>query len=484
MHRRRFLQASAAALGWSAVDPRRALAGTALAWPGPGARAVPSPQQLAWQRDELALFVHFGVNTFTGREWGDGREDPRIFNPTRLDARQWARAARAGGFKLMILTAKHHDGFCLWPTRTTDHSVRSSDWRQGEGDVVREFVDAARAEGLAVGVYVSPWDQNSPVYGDTARYNDFYIAQLTELLTWYGPMAEVWFDGAKGKDAQDMEYDWPRIHRTVRQLQPDAVMFSDAGPDVRWIGNEKGIAGDPNWSTVDPRVVPYPGMSGPGIIEALQHGHPGGTVWRPGEADVSIRPGWFWHADQDDKVRTAENLTELYFLSVGRNANLLLNVPPTSEGLFHPTDVRRLAEFRARLDEIFATDLARTARVGASATRGGGAGAERVLDADPDSYWSPGEGLSTGSFELAFPRPVTFDVISLGEAIRHGQSVERFSVDGWTGDGWRSLLQGTTIGHRRLGRIPPATTDRVRVVIQSALDTPRISSVALYRSER
>jgi alpha-L-fucosidase len=480
MHRRSFLHASAAALGLGALDPQRALAWTERAPRFPRTQAIPSPHQLAWQRDELAIFVHFGVNTFTDREWGDGKEDPRIFNPTGLDARQWARPARAGGFRLVVLTAKHHDGFCLWPTRTTAHSVRGSAWKGGRGDVVREFVDAARAEGLKVGLYLSPWDQNAPAYGDTVRYNHFYIDQLTELLTWYGPIAEVWFDGAKGKDASDMQYDWPRIHRTVRQLQPEAVIFSDAGPDVRWIGNERGIAGDPNWSTVDPRVVPYPGMSGPGIIEALQHGHPGGAVWRPGEADVSIRPGWFWHPGQDDKVRSADNLTELYFLSVGRNANLLLNVPPTSEGIFHPTDVRRLAELRQRLDRIFATDLARTARVGASGAHGRDRNAERVIDGDPDSYWSPGEGVTTGSLELVFPRPVTFDVISLQEAIRHGQSVERFSVHGWAGGRWTLLTRGTTIGHKRLERIAPTTTDRVRVVIDSALDVPRISSVALY----
>lgn len=322
MNRRDFLSTASATLGFVPWRPRLD-------------RAIPSPQQLAWQRDELAIFAHFGVNTFTDREWGDGREDPRIFAPARLDATQWARAAKASGFRSLILTAKHHDGFCLWPTDTTDHSVRSSPWREGRGDVVREFVEACRAEGLGVGLYLSPWDRHEPSYGDSPRYNDFYVRQLTELLTRYGPLVEVWFDGANGEgpNGRRQVYDWPRFRRTVRSLQPDALMFSDSGPDIRWIGNEKGIAGDPNWCTMDPDSVPEPGVGGEAVTRLLQHGEPHGTAWRPGEADVSIRPGWFWHPAEDDRVRPSENLGELYFSSVGRNANLLLNVPPTVEGL-------------------------------------------------------------------------------------------------------------------------------------------------------
>jgi alpha-L-fucosidase len=247
------------------------------------ARPTPTAAQLEWQRDELALFLHFGVNTFTDREWGDGREDPQIFAPTQLDARQWARNARQSGFRAMILTAKHHDGFCLWPTRTTNHSVAASPLRDGKGDVVREFVAACRAEGLRAGLYLSPWDRHEPSYGDSPRYNDLYAAQLTELLTQYGPIAEVWFDGANGEgpNGKRQVYDWPRVWGLVRKLQPNAVMFSDAGPDVRWIGNERGVAGDTNWSTVDPAVVPVPGMSGDAVMRMLQEGDPSGTVWRP-----------------------------------------------------------------------------------------------------------------------------------------------------------------------------------------------------------
>jgi alpha-L-fucosidase len=479
MHRRTFVKTGAAALGLGARGVRPAWAGGRR----PPARPGPSATPLAWQRDELALFVHFGVNTFTDREWGDGSEDPKIFNPTRLDARQWARAARAGGFRTMILTAKHHDGFCLWPSRYTEHSVKSSPWKGGQGDVVREFVDAARAEGLGAGLYLSPWDRHEPSYGDSPRYNDHYVAQLTELLTNYGPLVEVWFDGANGEgpNGKKQVYDWPRIHRTVRTLQPQALMFSDAGPDIRWIGNEKGTAGDPNWCTVDPAAVPAPGVSGPGVTESLQHGNAHGTVWRPGEADVSIRPGWFWHAAQNDRVRSAENLMELYFSSVGRNANLLLNVPPTTEGLFHPTDVSRLAEFGELRRRLLAEDLAAGARASASATADRARAADRVVDGDPDTHWSPSGGPGSGWVELELRRPATFDVVSLQEAIPHGQSVERHTVQAWNGGEWTTLAQGTTIGYRRLHRVPATTTSRLRLSVESSLDAPRIGAVGLYR---
>ncbi|HEU4800226.1 MAG TPA: alpha-L-fucosidase, partial [Gemmatimonadales bacterium] len=291
-------------------------------------RPLPSPAQLRWQRDERALFVHFTVNTFTGREWGDGTESPQLFNPSALDPRQWTRIAKSSGFRTVILTAKHHDGFCLWPSKLTSHTVAASPWKQGTGDVVRELADACRADGLGLGLYLSPWDRHEPSYGDSPRYNDFYIGQLTELLTQYGKVTEVWFDGANGEgpNGKRQVYDWPRIHRTVRALQPEAVIFSDAGPDVRWIGNEKGIAGEPNWASVDPSTVPVPGLSGEEVIRQLQHGDAHGSVWRPGEADVSIRPGWFWHPEEDAKVKPAAELLDLYHQSVGRNAGLLLNV--------------------------------------------------------------------------------------------------------------------------------------------------------------
>ena len=436
VERRTFLIASAAAgAAWArqAVPLRLP--------PLPTFRPRPTLAQLRYQRAERALFLHFGINTFTDREWGDGTESPSLFNPTALDARRWTRDAKRAGFRSLILTAKHHDGFCLWPSAVTTHSVASSPWRNGRGDVVREFTDACKAEGLGAGLYLSPWDRHEPSYGDSPRYNDFYIAQLTELLTRYGPITEVWFDGANGEgpNGKRQVYDWDRIHRTVRKLQPEAVIFSDAGPDVRWIGNEKGIAGDPNWSTVNPETVPYPGVSGPDVEAMLQHGDPAGSVW-------------FWHEAENDKVKSAEELVDLYFKSVGRNANLLLNVPPTREGLLHDADVAALSAFGDRLGAIFDTDLAKRAKV---------------------SHSSRG-------MTLTLTRPVQFDVVDLQEAIEHGQTIARYRVDAWDGGAWQTISRGTTIGHRKLDRVAVTRADRVRVVVEDAVGNPVMRRVGLY----
>ncbi len=453
--RRAFLRTAAGCAGALAlpVPPFGGRSETAPGAPsggaGPGPRGPapdrprPSPSQLAWQRDELALFLHFGINTFTDREWGDGRESPALFDPTDLDARSWARAARAAGARAMVLTAKHHDGFCLWPTATTGHSVRASPWRGGEGDVVREFTDACRAEGLRAGLYLSPWDRNAPSYGDSPRYDELYCAQLTELLTRYGPIHEVWFDGANGEgpSGRRQVYDWDRYWELVRRLQPDAVIFSDAGPDIRWIGNEDGVAGDPNWSTVDPDVVPFPGAGGPEVREMLRHGDPHGTVWRPGEADVSIRPGWFHHPAEDGRVKTVDALVGLYFSSVGRNSKLLLNVPPTRAGRIHTVDEARLLGMRRRLDAIFERDLA--------------------------------DGLTIG-------RAATVSVIDLREKIEEGQRVARHAVLGRVDGAWRELARGATIGHRRLHRIEPTTLTGLRLEIESSIGEPGPVALAAY----
>lgn len=424
MSRRQFLTTTAAA--------------AALPLPGFDTRPRPSPSQRLWQRDELALFLHFGVNTFSDREWGDGTEPASLFAPTQLDPRQWARTARAAGFRAMILTAKHHDGFCLWPTATTKHAVTTR-------DVVREFTEACRAEGLRAGVYLSPWDRNSPVYGDSPRYGNFYCDQLTELLTRYGAIHEVWFDGANGEgpNGRRQEYDWPRYWGLVRRLQPNAVMFSDAGPDVRWIGNEVGVAGDPNWSTVDPAAVPYPGASGEGVIAMLQHGDPHGSVWRPGETDVSIRPGWFYHPAEDERVKSVDDLVGLYFTSVGRNSKLLLNVPPTREGLLHPTDASRLLGMRARLDGLFSSNLVNDVRAG---------------------------------------RARMVSVADLREDITRGQSVARYTLRGRTANGWQVLSQGTTIGARKLDRFEPTSISGIRLTIDEAVGggSARPARIGLY----
>jgi alpha-L-fucosidase len=422
-------------------------------------RPTPSAAQLAWQRDELALFLHFGVNTFTDREWGDGTEDPAIFAPAALDVRQWARTARAAGFRAMVLTAKHHDGFCLWPTATTTHGVAASAWRGGGGDVVREFVDACRAEGLRAGLYCSPWDRNAPSYGDSPRYNDLYAAQLTELLTRYGEIAEVWFDGANGEgpNGRRQEYDWPRVFGLVRRLQPDALIFSDAGPDVRWCGNERGVAGDPNWSTVDPAAVPFPGASGDRVTAMLQHGDPAGPVWRPAEADVSIRPGWFYHLAEDDRVRSVDNLVDLYCSSVGRNSKLLLNVPPTRDGLLHPTDVARLAGMRERLATMFAED----ALAGRWVIR-------------------TRAGRRTAQVDMDLARTATVGIARLEEDITQGQSVARYALYGSDGGTWFPLSHGTTIGYAKLDRFDPVGVRRVRLVIEDAVGGVGPVTVRLY----
>ncbi len=456
MDRRTFLSTSGSSLG--------------AAWLGSGAIRLPrfadlpkpTPSQLAWQRDELAMFLHFGVNTFTNREWGDGKEDPAIFAPSQLDARQWARTAKAAGFRAMILTAKHHDGFCLWPTATTKHSVASSPFRGGNGDVVREMVDACRAEGLKAGLYLSPWDRNNPAYGDSPRYNDLYADQLTELLTRYGDINEVWFDGANGEgpNGKRQVYDWPRVWGLVRKLQPNAVMFSDAGPDVRWCGNENGSGGEPNWSMVNPAKVTFPGMDAPGVTAALQNGDRDGTVWRPAEADTSIRPGWFYHPADDAKVRSVDNLYDLYFKSVGRNAKLLLNVPPTRDGLLHATDVERLTGMRARLDALNASKLA------VSGKRVRAAEAKTSLEL---------------SVTLAATTPVS--VVRLAEPIEHGQRVAKHVVYGSpteTGDDWKELARGTTIGYARLAKFESTPVRRVKLVIEEAVERPELPTLELY----
>ncbi|MDB4914906.1 MAG: hypothetical protein JWM95_2550 [Gemmatimonadetes bacterium] len=453
MNRRTFVQTGASALAAGLINVR------APRMPHQVARARPTPQQLAWQRDELAMFIHFGVNTFTDREWGDGTESPKIFNPTQLDARQWARTARAAGFRGLILTAKHHDGFCLWRTKTTEHSVAASPFRGGKGDVVKEFVDACLTEGLKTGLYLSPWDRNSKFYGDSARYNDLYADQLAELLTQYGRIDEVWFDGANGEgpNSNRQVYDWPRVFAHVRKLQPNALMFSDAGPDLRWCGNESGTAGDPNWSSVNPGVVTFPGQGGAGIPEALQHGDPNGLVWRPSECDTSIRPGWFYHPADDEKVRTAENLFDLYFKSVGRNGKLLLNVPPTPAGVLHSTDVAHLAAFNDRMLKF----------------------KESEVNAAETAAWRS-TGPRTGEATLDLGRSTNVSVARLSEDIREGQAVAKYTLFGADAGDWTVLARGSTIGYARLDRFPPARVRWLKLVVEDAAFTPGPVGLSMY----
>lgn len=439
---------------------------------------IPTAAQLDWQRDELRLFVHFGVNTFSDREWGTGSEDPASFVPRDLDPAQWARVAARNGFRAIVLTAKHHDGFALWPTRYSRHSVASSPWLDGRGDVVESLALAVRAHGLKLGLYLSPWDRHEPSYGDGEAYNAFYLGQLRELLTRYGRVHEVWFDGAKGEDARDMEYDFAAYWATVRQLQPEAVIFSDAGPDVRWIGNEAGFAGETNWSTYDRSKV---GVGMHGIQAYLNTGERGAPDWTPGECDVSIRPGWFYHPQE--RPKTLARLLEIYYGSVGRNCLLLLNVPPNPAGRFDEADVAALDSLGAAVRTVFGRNLAEGATVEASSVRGASPrfGGDATLDADPDTFWASDPGAEGHALTYRFAEPVRFNVVRLQEPVHLGQRVAAYRVEAWVDGSWREIARGTTVGHKKLDRLPgPVTTTAMRVTVDDALETPLLSEFGLH----
>jgi alpha-L-fucosidase len=451
---------------------------------------VPSPRQLQWHTLELYGFLHFTVNTFTDKEWGYGDESPAVFQPTGFDADQIVEVAKAGGLMGLILTAKHHDGFCLWPSAYTEHSVKSSPWRDGRGDVVAEIADACRRHGLAFGVYLSPWDRNHPEYGRPA-YLTYFRNQLRELLTGYGPLFEVWFDGANGGDGyyggaretrhidRRTYYDWPGTWQIVRDLQPDACLFSDAGPDVRWVGNERGIAGDPAWATLNRNDF----SPGEADQERLNRGDRPGTHWIPAECDVSIRPGWFYHPSEDDRVRDPLDLLELYYKSVGRGASLLLNVPPDRRGRVHESDERSLRGFKRLLDATFDVDLARSATARASNVRGEeeAFSPAHVLDGDPGTYWATDDGVTTPELVLELGSTVTFNVVSMREHLPLGQRIEDWALDVWRDGSWREIGSGTAIGSRRLWRGGDVTTDRVRLRITKAPVCPALSEMALFR---
>jgi alpha-L-fucosidase len=451
---------------------------------------VPTERQLRWHAMEFYGFLHFTVNTFTDKEWGYGDESPRVFNPTAFDADQIARTAREAGMTGLILTAKHHDGFCLWPSRFTEHSVKNSPWKEGRGDVVREISEACRRQNLRFGVYLSPWDRN---HADYARpeYIRYYRNQLRELLTQYGELFTVWFDGANGGDgyyggARERRqidnrtyYDWPNTWAIVRELQPFACMFSDAGPDFRWIGNERGIAGDPCWATLD---MTKPNRHPGGSSEGLNSGERPGTAWLPGECDVSIRPGWFYHPAEDSKVKTPAELLDIYYKSVGRGACLNLNLPPDRRGRIYENDVASLREFRRILDAAFATDLARGAKLTASATRAGNRSfaVENVSDGNRGTYWTTDDAVTTPDLVLDLGRPARLNVVSLREFLPLGQRVEAFALDAWRDGAWHEFAQGTSIGNRGLIRTAPLTTDKVRLRITQAPVCPAIAEVGLF----
>lgn len=444
---------------------------------------------------ERCAFLHFSMNTFTGKEWGYGDEDPALFHPTAFDADAIISALQAGGMRGVILTCKHHDGFCLWPTRTTKHSVLHSGWRDGKGNVVKDVSDAARRHGLKFGVYLSPWDRNSALYGKQ-EYVAMYRTQLRELLTDYGPIFEVWHDGANGGDGyyggarekrlidKRTYYDWPRTWDMVRSLQPDAVIFSDAGPDIRWVGNESGYAAETCWATYDP-VGEDGGAAAPGYVREKEGetGHRHGSHWMPAECDVSIRPGWFWHEEENAKVKTPSQLMDLYCKSTGRGASLLLNVPPDRRGLLHENDVASLRRFGELIQATFATNLAADAKItGPSRGDDPAFSPRNLIDGDRETYWTTDDAVTTPEVTMEFERPVTFNVIHLRENIRLGQRVETFQLDRWDSGAWRPFAQATSIGSCRLIRTPePITTTKARLRITKSTVYPALSDFGLYK---
>ena len=441
--------------------------------------ALPTPAQVAWQQMETNMFMHFGPNTFTGKEWGDGTEIADIFAPTDLDCRQWAATAKAAGMKGIIITAKHHDGFCLWPNPVCAHTVAQSSWRNGEGDVLKELSEACREYGLKFGIYISPWDRNDPHYG-TPEYNDVFVKTLESALGNYGEVFEQWFDGAcgEGPNGKRQVYDWDLFNSTVFRMQPDAIIFSNVGPGCRWVGNERGSAGRTSWGTMNIGGL-NPGA--PVNLDTLNTGNVHGDTWVAAETDVSIRPGWFWKESENARVKSLQRLLQIYYESVGRNSLLLLNVPPDERGHIHEIDSVRLREFRAALDEIFAEDLTTGASVEAGDVRGRKFAAANMLDDDYDTYWAASDDCLATGFTVTFPEPRTFNRVMLQEYIPLGQRIAAFDVEVLEADGtWKTVARETTVCYKRLVLIPTVTASALRVNITKSYACPVISKVAAY----
>jgi alpha-L-fucosidase len=457
------------------------------------ANIVPSKRQLRWQELELTGFIHFGVNTFTNKEWGDGTENPKIFNPKALDARQWVRVCKEAGIKQVILTAKHHDGFCLWPSKFTEHSVKNSPWKGGKGDVVKEVADACKEYGIGFGVYLSPWDRNSQYFGDSAQYNDYFINQLTELLTNYGKVDEVWFDGANGEgpNGKKQVYDFNRWYSHIRKLQPGAVI-AVMGPDVRWVGTESGYGRETEWSVVpiDAQVqdnIAAVSQKEAGFAPTNMMDDDLGSrtkitkakslVWYPAEIDVSIRPGWFYHPAEDEKVKSPATLMDIYFSSVGRNGVLLLNIPPDTRGLIHEADIKNLKEWKRRRDETFAQNYLKGAKVMCS----NGNSNPVLLDGNNATHWTTKGNDTTAVIEFQLKSAQTFDVLLLQENIRVGQRIEKFAVAYKEGNEWKKLTAGTTVGYKRLLRFPAVKASAIKIMIESSRLNPTLAEIGLFK---
>jgi alpha-L-fucosidase len=442
---------------------------------------LPSDAQLAWQEMEFNVFIHFGPNTFTDREWGEGTENEDVFDPEHLDCEQWARIARTAGAKGMIITAKHHDGFCLWPSATSEHTVAKSRWRGGKGDVLKELAEACEIFDLKFGVYVSPWDRNHPAYG-TPGYNDVFVRAITEIFANYGPLFELWWDGANGEgpDGKRQRYDFRRYENVVRDISPGTLMFSDIGPDLRWVGNEDGIAGETNWNLLDTAGFGR-GADGPpaGVLNA---GNENGALWIPAECDVSIRPGWFYHEAEDGRVRSPRELMGLYLASVGRGSTLLLNVPPGPDGLISPADSAALVGFAGLRAAFFSKNLAAEAPVFSDDTRDGFY-VTALTDDNPTNFWAAAEGVDSPSVVVSLGPERRFNTVVLREYLALGQRVRGFLVEVNQSGAWTPVASGTTIGHKRILQFPPVMASRVRLTITASKAAPAISELSVYSAE-
>ena len=463
------------------------------------AAVVPQERQVRFQQLEFYAFIHFTVNTFTDKEWGDGTESPEIFNPQKLDAEQWVKAIKSAGMKGLILTCKHHDGFCLWNSKFTDHSVANSPWKNGTGDVVREASEACKKYGLKFGVYLSPWDRNCPLYGQGKPYDDFFIGQLTELLTNYGEVFSVWFDGAcgEGPNGKKQYYDWERYYSVIRKLQPNACI-SVCGPDIRWCGNEAGHTRTAEWS-----VVPERARDSEIIAEKSQQEdseefrqrkvdardsdlgsrsileNETDLIWYPAEVNTSIRPGWFWHEYENDKVRSLDELVHIYNNSVGGNATFLLNIPPTPEGLLHENDVKRLAELGEYLEKAFSENILESAKLTSD-----GENISAVKNDNYDEYFSAKNGVTTAEITAEWDSPVTVGNIVLKENILRGQRVESFTVEAETDGKFIEIYRGPVIGYKRIVPLKNISAKAVRIKITDSRTEPTLAFMGIYTNSK
>ncbi|NNE77018.1 MAG: alpha-L-fucosidase, partial [Pricia sp.] len=452
---------------------------------------VPSERHLAWHEMQYYAFIHFNMNTFTDMEWGLGGESPEQFDPTELDTRQWARVVKEAGMKGIIITAKHHDGFCLWPTETTEHSVKNSPWKDGNGDLIKDLSEACKEYGVKFGIYLSPWDRNHAEYGKPEYVADFH-EQLRELLTNYGEIFEVWFDGANGgsgyygganetrKIDNKTYYEWDKTTEMIRELQPNAVIFSDGGPDIRWVGTEEGFANETNWSIMRRDEI-YPGWP---RYKELRSGHEDGTHWLPAEVNTSIRPGWYYHPREDHQVKTLSRLVRTYYESIGRNGNFLLNLPVDDRGLVHENDVEQLMALRRQIDKDFADELGKGLKVSATNVRGNSSrfDADKVNDADADTYWATDDGVVSASITFNFDSPTEVNRIVLQEYITLGQRVKKFRVEAEVDGTWQKIDEQTTIGYKRILRFDAVAASKIRVTIVDAKGPVTLSNIELYRA--